>query len=973
MMAMTINVMKYSIQLIKIILVCLVFLPVSSFALIGNTSWDSIELDKSIRYGRLPNGFTYYIKPSKHNDKIELKYYVKVGYYNELFSEFNFSHLIEHIAGNEIKQKAYSKNDMYYQNRKNDFGATTGDIKTIYYGSISGNDPVTLRNRLQWFAEISNLKMEDCIVVQEARCVRQEFFFRAQGLALNRAFNKSVFKSAILFDKNGEAPYSNWLSTYDMGGINIQEVHDFYQRWYQPQQMGLVITGNIKDINSLEQQIISIYNKIPKAKDKIEPSDIRQSYLVASPRFKTVERKEVNRFTSWNNKHSKLSLLYRVKRFHIKLDTKDKWLNRQLYTAMYHMIDSRLSRYIKAVIPLHSEIEKYQLALANYHVELENNFGYEHQNIKLVTSALQHLIKNGFTQLEWNKQKQRMLNNIIKKDTSTSRYWEKEIRNNFVFGEILPAQKTVITKQWIDSLSLNDINSYLKDNFSAMPDDIFIMASEGHPALSLTEKQVREMIKEIIKNPIKLKEINDISTLTSLNKINSSLMSAREVANLKKVGYRKAGIDPNTGMEVLELANGVKIILDQKEPNSDSSQSISVKGTCPKGASSFPKNSYYEAISATEIVKLSGAGGFSRDEIHRKIGKSFLHNSEPVHINIKPNSSTVSAISRLGELETYLQLIYLYFTSPNKDSLAFEQWHTQTRQRYLNEIDPVNPNTDLKNAIADYLEIPFFKSPTFLMSTEQFYQKQNVNYDTAMKYYHTIFGNASDFTFVVSGRYEKERVLTLLKKYLGNLPASVQTSSTAKKASDSGYFKVPKGPIYHTFYADIMNTAYKLYTTPYALTYVFAIPKDNWKDRVVLNLIETYIQPMVNNELRYIKNGSFYSTSTTAIYSEKQSLYNFTIYVESLDDELEWIRSECNSLIKEIKNKGIAKRVITRILADPLFLDRYESNPSLKAKVVHYARSLTSIDFKKVASKYFNKNHQYEFVFRENEKNIMIP
>src|SRR5690606_18709558 len=217
----------------------------------------------------------------------------------------------------------------------------------------------------------------------------------------------------------------------------------------------------------------------------------------------------------------------------------------------------------------------YQLAIANYHVELENNFGYEHQNIKLVTSALQHLIKNGFTQLEWNKQKQRMLNNIIKKDTSTSRHWEKEIRNNFVFGEILTAQKTVITKQWIDSLSLNDINSYLKDNFSAMPDDIFIMASEGHPALSLTEKQVREMIKEIIKNPIKLKEINDISTLTSLNKINSSLMSAREVANLKKVGYRKAGIDPNTGMEVLELANGVKIILDQKEPNSDSSQSIS--------------------------------------------------------------------------------------------------------------------------------------------------------------------------------------------------------------------------------------------------------------------------------------------------------------------------------------------------------------------------------------------------------------
>src|SRR5690606_16805803 len=150
-----------------------------------------------------------------------------------------------------------------------------------------------------------------------------------------------------------------------------------------------------------------------------------------------------------------------------------------------------------------------------------------------------------------------------------------------------------------------------------------------------------------------------------------------EVKNLKEAGYKKTGINPDTGLEVLELDNGVKIILDQQEPNDNSSESITINGSTPRGASCFPEEDYYSAISATEIVKLSGAGGYNRKTIQNKLGRESFLNLDPVQLHIMSNSSTVSTRAKLEDLEKYLQLVYLYFTSPRKDSLAFEEWQTQ--------------------------------------------------------------------------------------------------------------------------------------------------------------------------------------------------------------------------------------------------------------------------------------------------------
>src|SRR5690606_8750700 len=257
------------------------------------------------------------------------------------------------------------------------------------------------------------------------------------------------------------------------------------------------------------------------------------------------------------------------------------------------------------------------------------------------------------------------------------------------------------------------------------------------------------------------------------------------------------------------------------------------------------------------------------------------------------------------------------------DSIAFKQWKIQIQKRYFEENSPVNPRTDLKNSIANFLNLPFLKAPMNLVSTEQFYQKQNVKLEKAYECYQAIFGNASDFTFVIKGMYEKDKVLPLLQKYLGNLPTNEIISCTKLYTTDKNELKSPIGPVQHTFYANKMKTGYKLYTIWYNLSYVFPMVETKGEDRFVLDFINLYLYSKVKYLLRHEKGIATYGALTEGSYSETDNLYSLAIYVDGLEDELEKIKYECKAIIDDLKNNGISLEAKNRILSNPLYRGKY--------------------------------------------------
>ena len=103
-------------------------------------------MDKNVMYGKLDNGFTYYIrKNTKPENRMELRLVVKAGSILEDDDQLGLAHFTEHMAFNGTKN--FAKNDIidYLQSIGVRFGADlnayTSFDETVYMLPIPTDKP----------------------------------------------------------------------------------------------------------------------------------------------------------------------------------------------------------------------------------------------------------------------------------------------------------------------------------------------------------------------------------------------------------------------------------------------------------------------------------------------------------------------------------------------------------------------------------------------------------------------------------------------------------------------------------------------------------------------------------------------------------------------------------------------------------------------------------------------------------------
>jgi len=217
-------------------------------------------------------------------------------------------------------------------------------------------------------------------------------------------------------------------------------------------------------------------------------------------------------------------------------------------------------------------------------------------------------------------------------------------------------------------------------------------------------------------------------------------------------------IDSDFGFTELTFVNGVQIIL--KSTDFDSAQ-ILFSGFSPGGKSLYLNEDFMSAYMATTIVKSSGLGDFDKMTLSKKLDSSramLYPYIDELYEGI--NGSTAS-----GDLETLLQLNYLYFTSVRRDEAAFNDLISYLRQQAA-EIET--------NMIHSYLNTLYSavtnNSPrTVTIPTEE--QIERIRHNHALNIYSDRFSDASDFKFVMVGNFDINAVTPLLETYLGGLPS----------------------------------------------------------------------------------------------------------------------------------------------------------------------------------------------------------
>ncbi|HEY6902353.1 MAG TPA: pitrilysin family protein, partial [Puia sp.] len=214
-----------------------------------------IPLDPAVRTGRLPNGFTYYIR---HNEKpakqVQLYLVCKVGSILEDPDQRGLAHFMEHMNFNGTKH--FPKNDLvdYLQKAGVRFGADlnayTSFDETVYQLPLPADNPALVANGLQIMRDWAQDATLDSVEIEKERGIVLEEERLGKGAAdrMTRAYLPVLLNQSRYADR---LP----IGTDDvLLHFPPATIRRFHQDWYRPDLQALIVVGDV-DMDAIERSV----------------------------------------------------------------------------------------------------------------------------------------------------------------------------------------------------------------------------------------------------------------------------------------------------------------------------------------------------------------------------------------------------------------------------------------------------------------------------------------------------------------------------------------------------------------------------------------------------------------------------------------------------------------------------------------------------------------------------------------------
>lgn len=198
--------------------------------------------------------------------------YYRVGSRNEVMGKSGIAHMLEHMSFKSTKKYKAGEFDTIVKSHGGVNNASTGFDKTHYYIKTASKN---LDMTLELFSELMhNLKLNDDEFQKEREVVAEERRWRTDNSPLGYLYFR-VFNMHFTYH-----PY-HWLPIGFMQDIlswKIEDIREFYHRYYQPENAILIVAGDIEPkrvYQEAEKYFGKIKNehKIPKVIAKEPKSD----------------------------------------------------------------------------------------------------------------------------------------------------------------------------------------------------------------------------------------------------------------------------------------------------------------------------------------------------------------------------------------------------------------------------------------------------------------------------------------------------------------------------------------------------------------------------------------------------------------------------------------------------------------------------------------------------------------------------
>jgi zinc protease len=229
----------------------------------------------------LPNGLTVVLSEDHSTPIVHLQLWYHVGSKNEKKGRTGFAHLFEHMMFKGSKNVAPEEHTSVIASVGGQSNAYTTDDETVFWETA----PAQYLPLMLWLEadRMAALRIDKDTFVNEREVVKEERRMRVDNQPYGR-LNEIIYENAFTVH-----PYKHSTigSMADLEAASIEDVREFFESYYVPENATLVLVGDF-EMAQAKQLVTEYLGRVPKAARPV-PRDIPKEPPQTAERRITVE------------------------------------------------------------------------------------------------------------------------------------------------------------------------------------------------------------------------------------------------------------------------------------------------------------------------------------------------------------------------------------------------------------------------------------------------------------------------------------------------------------------------------------------------------------------------------------------------------------------------------------------------------------------------------------------------------------
>ncbi|AJJ24323.1 M16 family metallopeptidase [Yersinia enterocolitica] len=726
-------------QLVRTLFVCLFVgcvLPVSA-------QEQTLPVRADLQHFTLGNGMQVYLLP-RDQPGVELRLLVNSGSLQESEQQRGLAHFVEHMAFKGTRHfpgtssfKSLEKQGITLGSHVN---AVTSLNATTYKLSLPNADEKQLTLGLRILSDwAQGISFEPAAFDKERQVIVEEWRLRqGVGFRINQALEQLRYHGS----RYAERDPIGLLAVVRQAPVS--EAVNYYQQWYQPQRMALVVVGQFK-VKDLRKQINELF-AIP-VPEKLAKDDASWSKFAQQPGLMLSTVFDAEQGT-------RIIQLALQRDLAAPLNSDNGQWRDLLDTLWLTIFNQRLSLLVDNDLLSVASINQQGALLDKrriQHLMIARPQGSDYNGtLRQLFTELQRMATAPVSEAELNAARQQILIKLSQQAASESRYQHGYLADNlttaieFELPMLNKQQQFAMTKTWLEAIGPQHVQAQVAELLQEGSARLALIGPDSDKSL-VDNQQLATMwnsIRQSAPGPFTLKPKPVTLTVTP--------------PPAGKIVQRQVLPIPDT--QLWTLSNGIRVIV---KANNRLKDDVQLSLRIPGGRSLEDDSRVGEVNWAMRLPEVSGYSQYNPRQL-AQLGKQ-------TEVAIAPYDEMLfhglRGSAPADKLEPLLQLLYLKISAPQ---FSAEKLAQQKQSFGLGlEKQPVE-----RRFLDSITQAGYQHGDRLLVTATGPWR--NFTVAGLEQRHRQLFSATQDMTVTLSGALDEKRLQPLVEKWLGSLPRSEQ-------------------------------------------------------------------------------------------------------------------------------------------------------------------------------------------------------